>query len=123
MHRTVSLNWAATFIAPLQVWSAAHAQTVLTIDDAREVVAPLYEALNQPAKKDVPALLENAASPNWQSCGANDQCAPRERVITGIKGRGATNSRPQMGDQGAAGHREPSHCAGRGLGDTGRAAL
>jgi predicted ester cyclase len=33
-------------------------------------------------------LLEKAASPDWQSCGANDQCAPRERVIAGIKSRG-----------------------------------
>jgi predicted ester cyclase len=53
-------------------------------------VAPLYEALNQPAKKNVGALLEKAASPNWQSCGANDQCAPRDRVIAGIKSRGET---------------------------------
>jgi SnoaL-like polyketide cyclase len=90
MNRAVSLICAATLIAPLLFWSAAHAQTALTIDEARGVVAPLYEALNQPAKKDVAALLEKAESPNWQSCGANDQCAPRERVIPGIKGRGAT---------------------------------
>ncbi len=43
--------------------------------------------MNQPAKKDVAALLEKAASASWQSCGANDQCAPRERVIAGIKSR------------------------------------
>jgi hypothetical protein len=46
--------------------------------------------LNQPAKKDVATLLERGTSPNWQSCGANDQCAPRERVIEGIKSRGGT---------------------------------
>jgi len=35
-------------------------------------------------------LLEKAASPNWQPCEANDQCAPRERVIFAIKSRGET---------------------------------
>jgi len=60
------------------------------VDEARAIVAPLYDALNQPAKKDVAMLLEKAASPDWQSCGANDQCAPRERVIAGIKSRGET---------------------------------
>jgi predicted ester cyclase len=70
--------------------SVAYAQTALTTDEARAVIAPFYDALNQPTKKDVAMLLEKAASPNWQSCGANDQCAPRERVIAGIKSRGET---------------------------------
>ena len=46
--------------------------------------------MNQPAKQDVAVLLEKAASPNWQPCEANDQCAPRERVIFAIKSRGET---------------------------------
>jgi hypothetical protein len=65
MNRIVSSVFAAAFIALLLFWSAVHAQTVLTADEARAVVAPLYDALNQPAKKDVAALLEKAASPNW----------------------------------------------------------
>jgi predicted ester cyclase len=90
MDRTLSLVCAAgVFILPL-FSSSAPAQTALTADQAHAVVAPLYDALNQPAKKDVAALLEKAASPNWQSCGSNDQCAPRERVIAGIKSRGET---------------------------------
>src|SRR5580658_2001510 len=35
----------------------AGAATLLTAEQARTIVAPLYEALNQPAKKDVTALL------------------------------------------------------------------
>jgi len=90
MTRTVSLFCAAGLFALILFCSAAHAQTALTTGEARAVVAPLYDALNQPAKKDVATLLEKAANPNWQSCGSNDQCAPRERVIAGIKGRGET---------------------------------
>ena len=90
MSRTVSFVCAAASFALCVVWNGAYAQTPLTTDAARAIMAPLYDALNQPAKKDVAALLEKAASPNWQSCGTNDQCAPRERVIAGIKSRGET---------------------------------
>jgi predicted ester cyclase len=90
MNRAVSCVWPAALFALFAFWSAGHAQTALTADEARAIVAPLYDALNQPAKEDVAALLEKAASPNWQSCGANDQCAPRERVIAGIKSHGET---------------------------------
>jgi predicted ester cyclase len=90
MNRTVSFVWAAALFALFLFWGAAQAQTALTTDEARAVVAPLYDALNQPAKKDVAMLLGKAASPTWQSCGANEQCAPRERVIAGIRSRGET---------------------------------
>jgi predicted ester cyclase len=90
MTRAVLLLCAGGLFALLAFWGGAHAQTALKADEARTIVAPLYDALNQPAKKDVATLLETATSPNWQSCGANDQCALRERVIAGIKSRGET---------------------------------
>ena len=34
-------------------------QSSLTVEQARRIVTPLYEALNEPTKKDVPALLAN----------------------------------------------------------------
>ena len=83
MNRTVSFVCTAAFFALLVFCGAAHAQTPLTAERARAVVAPLCDALNQLAKKDVASLLEKAVSPNWQSSAANDQCAPRERVIAG----------------------------------------
>src|SRR5215468_4576134 len=67
MDRTVSFVCAAALFILLVLWNAAHAQTPLTADEARAIVALLYDALNQPAKQDVAALLEKAASPNWQS--------------------------------------------------------
>jgi predicted ester cyclase len=69
--------------------SPVGAQT-LTVEKARAIVTPFYEALNRPAEKDVAKLLEQATSSDWMSCGGNDACVPRETVIAGFKNRGAT---------------------------------
>jgi predicted ester cyclase len=79
-----------SFVCPVPVLGQCTCRDGTHRGRGARLVAPLYDALNQPAKKDVATLLETATSPNWQSCGANDQCAPRERVIAGIKSRGET---------------------------------
>ena len=56
---------------------------------ARRIVAPFYDALNQPATKDVDTLIGKATSADWQSCGSNTVCAPRDVVINAFKRRGA----------------------------------
>ena len=77
--------------ATIAVALAASASAAdLTPDQARAIVAPLYDALNQPARKDVAKLLGEATSPEWTSCGDNEVCLPRERVIAGFKSRGET---------------------------------
>jgi predicted ester cyclase len=80
----------AAAIAVTAVLAAPHAraQEALTVERARAIIAPLYDALNRPAEKDVAKLLEAATSENWVSCGANDGCLPRDRVIGGFKARG-----------------------------------
>jgi predicted SnoaL-like aldol condensation-catalyzing enzyme len=45
----------------------------LTIEQARAIVAPLYDALNQPAEKDVSALLAKAAHPDYKSFHTNEE--------------------------------------------------
>src|SRR5580692_8807173 len=83
--------------------SPAGAQT-LTVEKARAIVTPFYEALNRPPEKDVAKLLEQATSSDWMSCGGNDACFPREKVIGGFKSRGAIlpdlsrQNRNQRGD-------------------------
>ena len=52
----------------------------LTLEQARAIVAPLYEALNEPTKKDVPALLANATNPDYQSCSTNSDCLSRDQL-------------------------------------------
>src|ERR1700691_4140820 len=41
---------------PAEVDQSASSGSPLSIEEARKIVAPLYDALNQPAKKDVAAL-------------------------------------------------------------------
>ncbi len=59
----------------------------LTVEQARAIVAPLYEALNEPTNKDVPALLAKAANPDYRSCSTNSDCLSRDQlagVFTGL---------------------------------------
>ena len=52
----------------------------LTVEQARAIVAPLYEALNEPTKKDVLALLTQAANPDYRSCSTNSDCLSRDQL-------------------------------------------
>jgi predicted SnoaL-like aldol condensation-catalyzing enzyme/predicted ester cyclase len=61
----------------------------LTPEQARAIVAPLYEALNQPAKKDVVALLARATNPDYQSYSTNDDWLNRNQLADVFKKIGA----------------------------------
>ena len=52
----------------------------LTEERARRIVAPLYEALNQPQTKDVPALLAQACHSDYQSYSMNDEWLSRDAL-------------------------------------------
>jgi len=56
------------------------APSSLTVEQARTIVAPLYEALNQPTKKDVKALLAKAAHPYYKSFHTNDEFVTLEQL-------------------------------------------
>jgi predicted SnoaL-like aldol condensation-catalyzing enzyme/predicted ester cyclase len=57
----------------------------MTPEDARTIVAPLYDALNQPAKKDVAALLARATNPDYQSYSTNDEWLDRNQLTEVFK--------------------------------------
>jgi len=61
----------------------------LTTEQARKIVAPLYDALNQPAKKDVAALLARATNPDYQSYSTNDEWLNRNQLAEVFKTIGA----------------------------------
>ena len=61
----------------------------LTSEQARKIVAPLYDALNQPAKKDVAALLARATNPDYQSYSTNDEWLNRNQLAEVFKTIGA----------------------------------
>ncbi len=62
----------------------------LTIVQAREIVWPLYEALNQPAKKDVDALLAKAAHSDYRSYHTNEDFLTRDQLAGIFKNMGVT---------------------------------
>jgi predicted SnoaL-like aldol condensation-catalyzing enzyme/ketosteroid isomerase-like protein len=60
----------------------------LTVDQARKITAPLYDALNQPAAKDVGALLAEAANPDYRSYHTNEDYLTRDQLTAVFKGMG-----------------------------------
>ena len=52
----------------------------LTVEQARMIVAPLYEALNEPAKKDPAALLAKACNPDYKSYHTNEDFLTRDQL-------------------------------------------
>jgi predicted ester cyclase len=60
----------------------------LTKEEARAIVAPLYEALNEPMKKDVSALLAQATNPDYRSCSTLTDCLDREGLAKVFRAMG-----------------------------------
>jgi len=78
--------FGTSFATPSQHSVAASA---LTLEHARRIVAPLYDALNQPARKDVAALLAQAANPDYRSFHTNEDSLSREQLVEVFKMIGA----------------------------------
>jgi predicted SnoaL-like aldol condensation-catalyzing enzyme/ketosteroid isomerase-like protein len=57
----------------------------LTVEQARTIVAPLYDALNRPAKKDVAALLAKACNPDYKSYSTNEDWLNRDQLADVFK--------------------------------------
>lgn len=62
----------------------------LTVEEARSIVAPLYEALNRPAEKDVSALLARACHDGYQSYGTNQDFMTRDQLADVFSSLGET---------------------------------
>jgi len=75
-----SLALGAAFVGANAQTPQGEIAPSLTVEQARAIVAPLYEALNEPTKKDVPALLANATNPDYQSCSTNLDCLSRDQL-------------------------------------------
>ena len=66
------------------------AQPDLTVERASRIVAPLYEALNEPQKKDVHALLGQACHADYKSYSTNDEWLSRDALGEVFKQIGAS---------------------------------
>lgn len=58
----------------------AATSSTLTVEEARKIVSPLYDALNEPGKKDVPALLAKATTPDYRSYSTNEDWLSRDQL-------------------------------------------
>lgn len=80
-----------TFLALAGMNMAVYAQQTksVSVDEARQLMATFYDALNEPAKKNIEQLVTQSTTADWQSCGGNDrECVGREVVVNGFKKRG-----------------------------------
>jgi predicted ester cyclase len=59
---------------------------VLDLNDARKLVALVYDALTRPGEKDVEALIKSVAAADFQSCANDGDCVGRDAVIARFKG-------------------------------------
>jgi predicted ester cyclase len=74
----------AAAAAAFLVLRASHAHAAapgLTQDQARAIVTPLYDALNEPATKDIGALLAQTTSADFLSCATEDECVGRDALV------------------------------------------
>jgi predicted ester cyclase len=60
----------------------------VTIERARTILAPFYDALNQPAKKDVNALFAKALHADYKSYHTNDEWVTRDQLAGIFKNMG-----------------------------------
>jgi predicted ester cyclase len=89
MGKRIALSLGTAAAAGLWMsFTSLFAASVLTSDQARTIVTPLYEALNEPAKKDVDALIKQATSSDFVSCATETECGGREYLAARFKGFG-----------------------------------
>lgn len=60
----------------------------MNTEAARALVAPFYDALNQPATKDVRTLVESIVHPEWRSFAGESLSKDREAFIVQVVGFG-----------------------------------
>ena len=72
--------FGTSFAAPDQPAAPAAATASFTVEEARKIVTPLYEALNEPARKDVAALLAQATHSDYKSYSTNEEWLNRDQL-------------------------------------------
>jgi predicted SnoaL-like aldol condensation-catalyzing enzyme/ketosteroid isomerase-like protein len=72
--------FGTSFAEPNHQSVAAGTDSPLGVEEARRIVAPLYDALNQPAKKDVSDLLARATNPDYRSYHTNEDWLTRDQL-------------------------------------------
>lgn len=82
--------FGASFPASPRQPAPAASASPLTIEQARTIVGPLYDALNEPAKKDVKGLLSKAAHADYKSYSTNEDWLTRDQLASVFEMLGKT---------------------------------
>lgn len=82
--------FGTSFAEPDHQPSPVATSSPLTVEEARQIVAPLYDALNEPGKKDVSALLAKATSPDYRSYSTNEDWLSRDQLAEVFKTLGSS---------------------------------
>ena len=80
MNRPLTYTLAALALAVGAGTALAQTPT-MTVEQARQQIAPFYEMLNQPATKDLKALSEQALSPDWKSYSGEGEFKGRDAFV------------------------------------------
>lgn len=78
----------ATTLAVAAVQATVAWAETMTIEQARQQVAPFYDMLNQPASKNLKALSEQALSPDWKSYSSETDFKGRDGFVAQVGGFG-----------------------------------
>ena len=81
--------FGTSFAKPDHQPTPAAAASPLTVEEARMIVAPLYDALNEPSNKDVAALLAKATNPDYRSYSTNEDWLTRDQLAEIFKMMGS----------------------------------
>lgn len=63
-------------------------ESFMTIEEARRISAPLYEALNKPSEKNVSELLAQACNDDYHSYHTNQEFLTRDQLADVFKAMG-----------------------------------
>lgn len=80
--------FSTMFPEPSRQVAAGAAVLLMTAEQARMIVAPFYDALNEPAWKDVAGLLAKAAHSDYRSYHTNEEWLSREQLADIFKNMG-----------------------------------
>jgi predicted ester cyclase len=90
IHRPTLRSAACALIAgslAAATAGSANAQA-LTPEQARQLVAPFYTMLTQPATRNLVELADAVIAPDWRSLGSDGEAKTREAFVEQLRGAG-----------------------------------
>lgn len=84
----LAVTAAVTALGSAQMASAQTTNNVMNHQQARQLIAPFYDMLNQPATKNLKAIAEANIAPDWRSVGGEGNVKGRDAFVGQVGGFG-----------------------------------